>query len=97
MATAPNVNNYVVGKGNVYFTPEGGSRRHLGNCPAFNVEPELEELEHFSSMEGVRTKDLTVVLSKSATITLTLEEFSQENVALALMGEIGRASCRERV
>lgn len=92
MADSPNVNNYLIGKGNVYFTPEGGSRRHMGNCPEFEIEMEVEELEHFSSMEGTRRKDLTVVLESSATITLTLEEFSKENIALMTLGTLGTDS-----
>lgn len=88
MADSPNVNNYLIGKGNVYFTPEGGVRRHMGNCPEFEIEMEIEELEHFSSMAGTRTKDLTVVLERSATITLTLEEWSKENIALMVLGAL---------
>lgn len=85
--SSPNVQNYLIGKGNVYFTPQGGERRHMGNCPTFEVELEITELEHFSSMEGVRTKDLTVVTEKGGTVRLVLEEFTPENLAVALLGD----------
>lgn len=83
---SPNVLNYAVLKGNVYFTPEGGSRRHLGNCTQFDFEPAVESLDHFSAMEGVRTKDFSVTLEKSATLTLTLEEITLKNLQMAMMG-----------
>lgn len=84
--TSPDVRNYAIGKGSAYFTPAGGVRRHLGNATAFEIEPTIEELDHFSSMAGVRTKDLVAVLEKSGVIRITLEEMTRENVQLALMG-----------
>jgi hypothetical protein len=60
----------------------------MGNCTAFEFEPAVEVLEHFSSMTGVRSKDYTVVLEKSGTINVTLEEMTAENMALMLLGEI---------
>jgi hypothetical protein len=87
MATAPSTDNYYIGKGNVYFTPTGGTRRHLGNAPEFELTPEIEELEHFSSMEGTRTKDLTVVLEKTLSVRVVLDEFDIENLRLALLGD----------
>lgn len=92
MATSPNTDNYLVGKGECYFTPEGGTvsdRYHMGNATVFEVELTLEELEHFSSMTGVKTKDLTVVTSKSAVVRVTLEEWTQKNLAMALLGDVG--------
>lgn len=84
--TSPDVRNYTIGKGSAYFTPVGGVRRHLGNATAFEIEPTIEELDHFSSMSGVRTKDLVAVLEKSGVIRVNLEEITAENLQLALMG-----------
>lgn len=84
---SPNVQNYAVLKGNLYFTQTGGgSRRHLGNCTAFNFEPAVDVLDHYSSMTGVKTKDFTATLQKSATVTFTLEEMTLKNFQLALFG-----------
>lgn len=88
---SPDVRNYSIPKGDLYFTPADGMpgqgvRRHLGNCPAANLALEVEMLEHFSSMEGVRTKDFSATLSKTATLTLTLEEMTRANLRLALLG-----------
>jgi hypothetical protein len=81
--------NYFIGKGIVSFKPTGSSTyRDLGNVPELEWVPELEELEHFSSREGVKTRDRTVVVEKKATIRMVLEEWSAENLALAFLGDI---------
>jgi hypothetical protein len=81
--------NYFIGKGIVSFKPTGSETyRDLGNVPELEWVPELEELEHFSSREGVKTRDRTVIVEKKATIRLVLEEWSDENLALAFLGDI---------
>lgn len=92
MAISPNTNNLIIGKGNVYFTPVGGGKRHMGNCPKASIEVVIEKLEHFSSMEGVKTKDLTVIVQKSAKMSLVLEEFNYHNVAMAVLGTVSEGS-----
>jgi hypothetical protein len=84
--TSPNVQNYAIPKANVYFTPVGGERRHIGNVPAANFSMEIERLEHFSAMAGIKIRDFTAVTSKSGTLTLTLEEMTLANLSLALLG-----------
>jgi hypothetical protein len=84
----PNVLNYQIGKGAVYFTKTGEAERHLGNVAEMEIELTVEELEHFSSQEGTRVKDLTVVLEKSCAIRLVMEEWTQQNLAIALLGSI---------
>lgn len=84
---SPNVLNYSVFKGNVYWTPAGGgSRRHVGNCTQFSFEPAVDVLDHFSAMQGVKTKDFSVTLQKSASVSITLEEMTLKNLQLALLG-----------
>jgi hypothetical protein len=83
---SPNTDNYAVLKGNVYFTKTGGTRRHLGNCTQLAVTPEVEKLDHFSSMAGVKSKDKSVVIQKTLTLTLNLEEITLDNLQLALFG-----------
>lgn len=86
---SPNTGNYFVGKGMVQFKPEGESVYfYMGNCPSFEFEPSLETLEHFSSMAGVKAKDVTVVLSKGGTLTMQLEELTARNLALFLLGDV---------
>lgn len=86
MPAAPHIDNYYIGKGVVYWTPEGGVERDLGNVPEFEFTPELEKLAHFSSRQGVRTKDREVVIEKSATLRIVMEEWSLQNLVMALMG-----------
>lgn len=83
---SPNIVNYTVGKGSVFIRVSGETNfRHIGNCPVFSFTPAIEKLEHFSSMEGVKTKDRTEILSKSGTLNITFEEMTPENLRLALL------------
>lgn len=85
--TSPDVRNYAIFKGNVYFKKSGdATRRHLGNCTGFNFEPAVDTLDHFSAMQGVRKKDFSAVVGQTATITITLEEMTLKNLQLALFG-----------
>lgn len=86
MPAAPSIDNYYIGKGKVFWTPEAGVERELGNVPEFEFTPALEKLDHYSSQSGVRTKDRSVVLEKSATVRIVMEEWSVENLRMALMG-----------
>jgi len=90
MPTSPSVQNYHIGKGIVSFKETGaGSFRDLGNAPSFVYTPNVDKLEHFSSREGVKTKDFTAITTVAATIKLTLDEITPENLAYFAMGEIG--------
>lgn len=83
-----NIDHYIIGKGIVYFKPEGESVYiDLGNVPEFEFTPTIETLEHFSSREGVKTKDLTVVLQKSGTLRLVMEEWNANNLSMAVLGQ----------
>lgn len=86
---SPNTGNYRVGKGSFWFKQFGAADfRHMGNAPSSDFTPAIERLEHFSSMEGVREKDLSVVVQRSGTLTITLEEWTPANMALALLGTV---------
>ncbi len=60
--------------------------RSPGNVADLKLSLKTEILEHFESQSGQRSLDHRMVKSKSATVQLTLEEFTQENLALALYG-----------
>jgi hypothetical protein len=90
---SPNVGNLQVGKGNVTFQKNfEGEFRHLGNCTAFTVTPEVETLEHFSSMEGTRKKDLVITIEQRCTVAITMEEFTAFNLALMTQGALDEAA-----
>lgn len=83
---AHDVKDYYIGKGVVSFTPTGGVKRDLGNVPEFEVTPEIEKIDHFSSRTGVRTKDRSEVLAKSMTVRIVMENHNADNLAMVLLG-----------
>ncbi len=87
---SPNINNYFIGKGVLEFQRDGDAEyRDMGNATTVEFTPDLETLDHFSSRAGVKTKDRTVVISKSGTLHIVLEEWTPANMAIALLGEQG--------
>ena len=85
---APITDAYYIGKGVVSIQLDGELEyRDLGNVPVFEFEPTIETLPHFSSRYGVRSKDLEVVTLMSATLNLTLDEWTYDNLMLVFMGE----------
>lgn len=90
---SPDIRNYYIGKGSVYFKGDNDSEyHHMGNVPELEFTPEVETLEHFSSMAGVKSKDRTEVISKSGTLRIVCEEWTARNLALALLGSVGQDS-----
>jgi len=90
--SAPSTDNYLVGKGKLYFDrfDDDGNltgELDLGNDPSFALTPENELLEHFSSMEGVKKKDKTAVISTELNGKFTLDEINIDNLALALYSD----------
>jgi hypothetical protein len=87
--------NYTVGKGRVYFSkfragtqiPEGFLP--LGNAPELNLTAEPQMLDHFSSQEGIRQKDKSILLELTMTGSLILDDIQLSNLALFFLGEYG--------
>jgi hypothetical protein len=89
MPTSPNVQNYHIGKGIVSFKEAGSATFiDLGNAPSFVYTPNVEKKEHFSSREGIKTKDFTAITQISATIKVTLDEITPENLAMFALGDL---------
>ena len=84
--------NQTLGRGKIYVsrfrpgthTPAGF--RYVGNSPAFNLTIAQEKLDHFSSDEGVRVKDKSIVLQVDYTGSLTLDDINNANLALFFFG-----------
>jgi hypothetical protein len=84
---SPNIGNYYIGKGNVKIKLLGESAYvHVGNCPTFEFTAKVTQLDHFSSMTGVKVKDFTAVTEISGSLNIVLEEFSARNMGLAILG-----------
>ena len=89
MPISPDVQNYHIGKGVVSFKETGGSTfTDLGNAPSFVYAPTIEKLEHFSSREGIKTKDFTAVTTVAARITMELDEITGLNLSFFALGEL---------
>jgi hypothetical protein len=88
---SPQTRDYLLGRGALYFAPntdgEAGAYRHLGNAPEFALNVEVETLEHQSSLEGLKTIDLEVIVSQKIGLSFTLDEINFDNVALWGSGE----------
>ena len=91
MSTAPNTDNYTLGKGVVFFdqliagTYQG--ERDLGNAPAFTFNIALETLEHYSSRGGLKAKDKEIISQITPGLAFTLDEVNKENLALLTLGD----------
>jgi hypothetical protein len=90
MPASPSIQNYNIGKGIVSFKEDGAPAFvDLGNAPSFVWSPTVEKKEHFSSREGVKTKDFTAITQIGATIKLTLDEINGPNLSIFTLGELG--------
>jgi len=85
--TSPNIGNYYIGRGSVYIQLLGESKyTHCGNSPQFEFQAKVTQLDHYSSMTGVKVKDFTAVTEISGSLTMVLEEFTARNMGFALLG-----------
>lgn len=90
---SPNVGNLQVGKGIVSFQQDGtGEFRDLGNVTSLVITPEVDTLEHFSSREGTKKKDVTIVIQQKGTVKITMEEFTAKNLAIMVLGAVDEAA-----
>jgi hypothetical protein len=93
MPTAPSVQNYHIGKGIVSFKETGSpSFVDLGNAPKFIYTPTVTKKEHFSSREGIKTKDFTAITEVGATVKVTLDEITADNLAMFALGTLTGAT-----
>ena len=85
---------------NYYFSGQGSllvAERHtdgtpkafqrIGNVPSLELAIEVTKFEHKESCSGQRAIDLTIVQEKNGTFTMTLENFTPFNLALAAWGD----------
>jgi hypothetical protein len=86
-------NNYTLGRGKVFFgqykpntqIPRG--ERYFGNTPELGYSAEQENLDHYSSDEGVRVKDESVLLQLDYAGSFMTDNVSFENLAIFFLGE----------
>jgi hypothetical protein len=86
---SPDVQNLAVGKGFILFKPDDAtSFYHVGNVPTFTFTPKITTLDHFSSMEGTKLKDLSITLEKSGQVKMDMEELTAQNLAMLVLGDV---------
>lgn len=84
--------DYVLGRGKIYLSELDANGlpstwRDIGNVPSFNISVAEEELEHFTTREGLKVRDKTVTLSKDVTFTFSMDTINDQNFALFFSGE----------
>ena len=89
MPTAPSIRNYSIPRGTFTFTPTGGGATVLGNVRECVYTPDITKKDHFSTQVGIRTKDLSVVSQLGASMRMTLDELTDFNLAMYLLGDLG--------
>ena len=87
----PNSNKIYLGSGQVYIdrldaTGKRTGERFLGNVPKLTISTSEETKEIHSSVDGARALLAKNTLSRTAKASLSLNEVTQKNLALALCG-----------
>lgn len=76
--------NYQIGKGIVSI---GGV--DVGNVSKFEFMPVIKTLPHYTSRAGISQKDLEVVTTAEAKLSLTMDEITLTNLQIAVLGTAG--------
>lgn len=92
MATAPNSDNYTLGRGRLLFNRKVNGAftglRDLGNATGFSLSSATEKLDHYSNRQGIKVKDKSVLTSMAITGTFTLDEIMADNLAMTFLASI---------
>lgn len=89
----PNPDDYLLGRGELFYSEldaddepadsaTDGGFLHLGNCPQLELVPSSEFLEHYSSMQGLKSLDYKLVIQQKFDVNFQLEEANEANAAL---------------
>lgn len=87
-------NNYVVGRGRLFFgkflpnTRRSTRERYFGNTPELSLSQDEDTLDHYSSEGGVRVKDASVTLQNDSSGSFQCDNISDDNLALWFRGEV---------
>ena len=78
-------------QGNVYLANRDANGnplafRHLGNVPSIELQLQSQTVEHYESQSGQRLQDGRLITGKTATLSMTLDEWTSKNLGLALYG-----------
>lgn len=89
---APNSNDLFLGKGSLFFdrytsTPAKNGLFHLGNVETFEITTEDDQIEKKSSMSSASPILKKVTRGRTVKLKVVGNDFAQDAVALALMGD----------
>jgi hypothetical protein len=89
---APNSDNLLLGKGEVFFNRKRDDGtfvgfRHMGNVETLELTTTDDVLEKYSSMDASSSLYKRVTRRRDAVLRVVADEFTPENLALVLMGE----------
>lgn len=85
-------NNYVVGRGRLYFdkfapqTKVGTGELYFGNTPELSTTQSEDTLDHYSSEGGLRVKDASVSLQVDSSGSFQCDNINGDNLALWFRG-----------
>ena len=86
---SPNIGNYRIGRGYLKMQMQGDpTPLDMGNCTQFEFNVKPTTLPHFSSRVGVRIKDFLAVTELEASLTMSMEEITARNFAIACLGNV---------
>lgn len=87
---SPNVDNLLIGTGEIWFLPEGGTTptdwRDVGFVPTMEFESTIERRPYFSRRGSIRQQVANPPVSQAGTIRLQADEWSGPNLQMAFLG-----------
>ncbi len=97
MPEVVNGNNILLGRGKIYFdrfdaTGARTGELFLGNCPTFEITPTSEDIKKYSSADKAADLIASDVLRTTLALRIVGDEFSKENLAMALFGDTSTLS-----
>lgn len=98
-----NTGYYVLGRGRVYMAPINATSglpnpyRFAANVPELSINIEVEKLQHFSSMAGLRNVDKEVIISQAVNLAITMDAVEFDNLALWLSGTTAAEASTENI
>lgn len=87
-------NNYVIGRGRLFFgqfapnTRRSRGELYFGNTPELSLSQDEDTLDHYSSEGGARIKDDSVTLSTDSSGSFQCDNINGPNLALWFRGEV---------
>lgn len=86
--------NFVLSRGKVYFaeykpgTEEPRGERYIGNTPVMSIKVESDQLDHYSSDQGLKEKDDSVTLMTKRSANFETDNIHTENLSMFYFGTV---------